>query len=1028
MLLSKDKIHIPEEIYHLACQQADLGVIKLLVKHARKERHYFDQDLEEGIELMSQDGSHALRDYLFGDNNNFKDECLNNKLKLGKYMRKLHREIFDQDYKVPESNNTLQSTNWSDIGIVKAVFELQNRDKEFLDDHCMLNINLDRKMNVEMLVLANKQHFKHPDHLKLVMIAAAQKSKSEMLKFLHGEYSEVWMDESIVKDCYKHASQTSGKFLMKEFAYLSDINFLQELFLTAFSENDIQALEYYQSTISESEEVFHLAFLKELLDNAVDTNFTKGIDFLVKHFPKIKELPKTYHINYLLQKTSNQVGIKPLQCLINHFPSLLESKQFFTSRAKEAMSNGDVEKLSFFMQDIFVNVGITYEDFDLDLLMKALDLSQKPINRCSSALREAMEDLFQYKAESRDFKNCKIIIEKFPKIANDFFGFKKLSLKNEWFFSTVMLKYRQFPEQYQDGVWVHFIAIDFQEAVMHKDDKDLGFLLENFPKLQTYTQLFKGLEISVVSRVLKKFLTYFKRKRIPHYKYVFDTFEEAVKENNHHDMELFLDTFPDLILDCYIETVSSVIEAFPTRFLVQPSRKTIVEALQESDLQCISSYLTNCKVLSEDPLVWEMWYFALQNSNIDTIYLLLHVVEEIKCHSNDILIQYLLDTDLRRNDLTQAELDIIEINGKSYNPTTLCANRGALELISILIEKGAKIEFGAIKQALEYEAVVEMLLNCEEYKEEIKDKLGSLLVHAAREGHVNSVKLLLEHGTDVDSADSYNNTSLHKSAEKGHASVVNSLLEHNAQINAANEYMETALHRAAKVGHLQIVKLLLEHKAEIDATNDSMETALHLAATEGHLQIVKLLLEHNAQIDAANDSKETALHKAASRGHLETVKLLLKNGASISQNIIGDSPLSQAARNGRTKIVKLFLEQNIVNKVSNYLLKIALWRAIEAGHEEVSRLLLTSKAELTQFAFFKAVEYGQLSIVKFLLSQDCDKNLTDEDNKTSVEIAEEKLKKQRKWLRKFHYKEIIAILTDSSNTSEDFEKTIPEEF
>jgi ankyrin repeat protein len=59
-------------------------------------------------------------------------------------------------------------------------------------------------------------------------------------------------------------------------------------------------------------------------------------------------------------------------------------------------------------------------------------------------------------------------------------------------------------------------------------------------------------------------------------------------------------------------------------------------------------------------------------------------------------------------------------------------------------------------------------------------------------------------------------TALHLAAGEGHLEIVKLLLEHGADVNAKTAY-ETALHLAAGEGHLEIVKLLLEHGADVNA-------------------------------------------------------------------------------------------------------------------------------------------------------------------------------------------------------------------
>ena len=86
------------------------------------------------------------------------------------------------------------------------------------------------------------------------------------------------------------------------------------------------------------------------------------------------------------------------------------------------------------------------------------------------------------------------------------------------------------------------------------------------------------------------------------------------------------------------------------------------------------------------------------------------------------------------------------------------------------------------------------------------------------------------------------------------------LLEHGADINIKENYGWTALHMACRYcnedSSIECVKLLLEHGADVNAKENDGWTALHLACRycneDSSIECVKLLLEHGADINIKN--------------------------------------------------------------------------------------------------------------------------------------------------------------------------------
>ncbi|KAL1585185.1 hypothetical protein WHR41_06424 [Cladosporium halotolerans] len=120
--------------------------------------------------------------------------------------------------------------------------------------------------------------------------------------------------------------------------------------------------------------------------------------------------------------------------------------------------------------------------------------------------------------------------------------------------------------------------------------------------------------------------------------------------------------------------------------------------------------------------------------------------------------------------------------------------------------------------------------------------LGGTALHASAEfNQVETAKVLLKHGFDIDQRDANGFTSLHMAAWRGSGEITRMLLLHTKNIDMGSFRMETPLMVAAAFGNLEIVVLLIEHGADIRAKSSKQRTALNLAALHGKLNVFKRL-------------------------------------------------------------------------------------------------------------------------------------------------------------------------------------------
>jgi ankyrin repeat protein len=228
------------------------------------------------------------------------------------------------------------------------------------------------------------------------------------------------------------------------------------------------------------------------------------------------------------------------------------------------------------------------------------------------------------------------------------------------------------------------------------------------------------------------------------------------------------------------------------------------------------------------------------------------------------------------------------------------------------------------------------------------------LIFAAREGDLESSKLLLDGGADVNGTSEYGWTPLLTAVNNRNYKLAVYLLERGANPNLANKGGWTPLYLATDnrnieggdypvprpdLDHLEVIKALLDKGANVNQAVkentltrtiftmqwffESGATPFIRAAQSSDVELMKLLLERGADPKVRTDYGDTALTLAGGIGwvdgvtyerspkeNFEAVRMLLDLGLDPNaSNTEGRTPLMGAALKGRSDVVQLLVDR-----------------------------------------------------------------------------------------------------------------------
>lgn len=190
---------------------------------------------------------------------------------------------------------------------------------------------------------------------------------------------------------------------------------------------------------------------------------------------------------------------------------------------------------------------------------------------------------------------------------------------------------------------------------------------------------------------------------------------------------------------------------------------------------------------------------------------------------------------------------------------------------------------------------------------------------AAKHGHLNVVKALIDSNADIDSS-----LAMHTAAGNGNLEIVKALIAAGGNVNKADGMQYTPIFQAVIGEHYDVMHALIEAESDLRIKSFGGQSVLYYAVAKGQQTAVDALIEAGADVNEKHEIKWyekpiTPLYKASLDGHASTVKSLLNAGAQIdSEDSDGYTALFAAIFEGQVEVVRILIKERAdVNKRDN---------------------------------------------------------------------------------------------------------------
>ncbi|GJN86175.1 ankyrin repeat domain-containing protein 44 [Purpureocillium lilacinum] len=207
--------------------------------------------------------------------------------------------------------------------------------------------------------------------------------------------------------------------------------------------------------------------------------------------------------------------------------------------------------------------------------------------------------------------------------------------------------------------------------------------------------------------------------------------------------------------------------------------------------------------------------------------------------------------------------------------------------------------------------------------------------------------------------------------------------------------MEAALPLAARNKWPEVIGTILECTPIIDGRDESGRTAVSYCAELGWIDYLEKLIEMKAFIDQADNDLRSPLHWAAGSGQQDVVQYLLQSGHVdlMRQDVLGQTPLSHAAKAGHVPAMALLLRRGANSESRDKDGRTALSLAAGAGHHQAVVELANKKANILseddagRQPIHWACKGGNVDTIAFLIEQGADVAARDKSRSTPLSWA-----------------------------------------